>query len=142
MLLTRVLNACHHFPGFVYEGAKLDEATKTIEIHIRPRRGSKPRCSGCSRPAARYDRLPERRFEFIPMWGFTVLFLYTMRRVQCRACGVTVEQVPWAIGKHTLTQAYMLYLAHWARKLSGQETARSFHTSWEKAWSRTATSRY
>lgn len=132
MLLTRVLNACHHFPGFVYEGAKLDEATKTIEIHIRPRRGSKPRCSGCSRPAARYDRLPERRFEFIPMWGFTVLFLYTMRRVQCRACGVTVEQVPWAIGKHTLTQAYMLYLAHWARKLSWQETARSFHTSWEK----------
>ncbi len=132
MLLTRVLKACHHFPGFVYEGAKLDEATKTIEVHIRPRRGSKPRCSGCSRSAARYDRLPARRFEFIPMWGFTVLFLYTMRRVQCCACGVKVEQVPWAIGKHTLTHAYMLYLAHWARKLSWQETARSFHTSWEK----------
>jgi hypothetical protein len=26
----------------------------------------------------------------------------------------------------------MLYLAHWARKLSWQETACSFHTSWEK----------
>ena len=36
------------------------------------------------------------------------------------------------MGKHTLTRAYMLYLAHWARKLSWQETARSFHTSWEK----------
>lgn len=132
MLLTRLLNACHHFPGFVYEGATLDEATRTIEVDVRPRRGSKPRCSGCSRPAAGYDRLPARRFEFIPMWGFTVLFLYTMRRVQCPACGVKVEQVPWAIGKHTLTHAYMVYLAHWARKLSWQETARSFHTSWEK----------
>ena len=26
----------------------------------------------------------------------------------------------------------MLYLAHWARKLSWKETAQSFHTSWEK----------
>ena len=55
-----------------------------------------------------------------------------MRRVQCSACGVKVEEVPWGIGKHTLTRAYMLYLAHWARKLSWQETAQSFHSSWEK----------
>jgi transposase len=26
----------------------------------------------------------------------------------------------------------MLFLAHWARKLSWKETAQSFHTSWEK----------
>jgi transposase len=55
-----------------------------------------------------------------------------MRRVACRACGVKVEAVPWGIGKHGLTRAYMLCLAHWARKLSWQETARSFHTTWEK----------
>ena len=40
MLLTRVLNACYHFPGFVYASAQLDEATKTIEVSVRPRRGS------------------------------------------------------------------------------------------------------
>jgi transposase len=132
MRLTRLLNACHRLPGFVYEGAKLNEQAKSIEVQVRPRRGGKARCSGCGRPAASYDRLPERSFEFIPMWGFAVLLLYSMRRVQCRACGVKVEEVPWAMGKHTLTRAYMLYLAHWARKLSWQETARSFHTSWEK----------
>lgn len=132
MLLTRLLNACHRFPGFVYAGARLDEAAKTIEVDVRPRRGSKPICSGCGKPARGYDTLSERRFEFIPAWGFAVLLLYRMRRVECSACGVKVEQVPWGIGKHTLTQAYMLYLAHWARKLSWQETARSFHTSWEK----------
>ena len=132
MLLTRLLNACHHFPGFVYDGASLDQATKTIEVQVRPRRGSKPRCSGCSQCAPGYDRLAERGFEFIPMWGFAVLLLYSMRRVHCRACAVMVEEVPWAMGKHTLTRAYMLYLAHWARKLSWQETARSFRTSLEK----------
>lgn len=132
MLLTRLLNACHHHPGFVYKGARLCERSQTIEIEVRPRQGSKPRCSGCGNPAPGYDHLGERRFEFIPIWGYAVILLYCMRRVDCSGCGVKVEQVPWGIGKHTLTQAYMLYLAHWARKLSWKETAQSFHTSWEK----------
>ena len=132
MLLTRLLNACHHFPGFVYAAARLIEATSTIEIDVRPRRGSRPRCSCCGNCAAGYDVLPVRRFEFIPIWGFAVQLLYCMRRVQCRQCGVKVEQVPWGIGKHTLTRAYMLHLAHWARKLSWKETALSFRTTWDQ----------
>jgi transposase len=132
MLLTRLLNACHHFPGFVYAGARLCEASNTIEIDLRPRLGSKPRCSGCGQPASGYDHLSCRRFEFIPIWGYAVFLLYRMRRVDCQHCGVRVEEVPWGTGKHTLCKAYMLYLAHWARKLSWKETAQSFHTSWEK----------
>ena len=75
--------------------------------------------------------LPARRFEFIPIWGFAVMLVYAMRRVQCRQCGVKVESVPWATGKHTQTQAYMLYLAHWARKLSWKDVAVSFGTTWD-----------
>ncbi len=132
MLLTRLLNACHHFPGFVYAAVRLIETTNTIEIDVRPRRGSRARCSCCGRCAAGYDVLPVRRFEFIPIWGYAVQLLYCMRRVQCRQCGVKVEQVPWGIGKHTLTRAYMLHLAHWARKLSWRETALSFRTTWDQ----------
>jgi transposase len=132
MLLTRLLNACHHFPGFVYTGALLCESAKTIEINVRPRQGSKGCCSVCHKPAPGYDHLDKRRFEFIPIWGFAVFLLYCMRRVNCSLCGVKVEEVPWGTGKHTLCKAYMLYLAHWARKLSWKETAQSFHTSWEK----------
>ena len=111
MLLARLLNACHHFPGFVYAAVRLVEATSTIEVDVRPRRGSKPHCSCCGKAAAGYDLLPTRRFEFIPIWGYAVMLLYAMRRVQCRNCGVKVESVPWAMGKHSLTKAYMLYLA-------------------------------
>jgi transposase len=132
MLLTRLLNACHHFPGFVYGTARLCTHSNTIEIEVRARKGSRACCSGCHKPARGYDQLPQRRFEFIPIWGFAVFLLYSMRRVECRRCGVKVEEVPWATGKHQLTRAYMLYLAHWARKLSWKETAQSFHTSWEK----------
>jgi transposase len=99
---------------------------------VRPRVGSKAICSGCRRPAAGYDHLAERPFEFIPVWGFLVFLLYRMRRVHCPTCGVVVEQVPWAEGKHSLTKAYMIFLARWARKLSWKETADSFRTSWDK----------
>ncbi len=134
MRLITLLNHCQHFPGFVYETARLRPETKAIEISVRPRRGSKPVCSGCHKPATGYDHLGRRRFEFVPLWGFTVLLLYHMRRVRCSVCGVKVEELPWAIGKHQLTKAYMLFLAHWARKLSWQETAVAFHTTWDKVF--------
>ena len=132
LLLTRLLNACHHFPGFVYAGAKLRAAVHTIEVEVRPRQGSKARCSGCHQAASGYDQMPQRGFEFIPIWGFAVVLLYCMRRVDCRRCGGKVEEVPWGTGKHQLTTAYMLYLAHWARKRSWKQTTQSFHASWGK----------
>ena len=102
---------------------------------MRPRQGTPAICSRCHHPAPGYDRLPERRFEFIPLWGFFVFLLYAMRRVDCRRCGaVVVEEVPWAAGKRTLTRAYMLFLARWARRLSWKETAAAFRTSWEKVF--------
>jgi transposase len=134
MLLIRLLNACHHFPGFVYAGARLCESLNTVEVSVRARQGSKGRCSGCQQPARGYDHLPQRRFEFIPLWGYAVVLLYSMRRVDCPGCGVKVEEVPWGTGKHQLSKAYMVFLAHWARKLSWRETAQTFHTSWEKVY--------
>jgi hypothetical protein len=74
----------------------------------------------------------DNHFEFIPLWGFLVFFLYSMRRVSCRHCGVVVEEVPWGDGKYQSTKAHMLYQARWASKLSWKETAESFHTSWDR----------
>jgi transposase len=65
--------------------------------------------------------------------GFrSVVTLPHAARGDCTACGVRVEELPWTIGKHQLTDVYMLFLAHWARKLSWQETAIAFRTSWDK----------
>jgi transposase len=132
MELITILNHCHHHQGFVYQYARFGFDKKTIEVDVRPRQGASAVCSGCHQRAPGYDRLPERRFEFIPLWGFLVFLLYRMRRVHCRNCGIVVEEVPWSDGKHQSTKAYMLFLAGWARKLSWKETAESFHTSWDK----------
>ena len=135
MELITILNRCHRFRGFVYHQARFSADKKSIEVAVRPRKGSAAICSRCHQPAPGYDQLAERRFEFIPLWGFLVFLLYTMRRVDCRRCGVVVvEEVPWGDGKRTLTRAYMLFLARWARRLSWKETAEAFRTSWEKVF--------
>ena len=133
--LITILNRCHRFPGFVYQQARFSSDHKSIEIVVRPRKASVAVCSRCHQPAPGYDQLSERRFEFIPFWGFLVFLLYSMRRVDCRRCeAVVVEEVPWGDGKRTLTRAYMLFLARWARRLSWKETAEAFRTSWEKVF--------
>ena len=135
MELITILNRCHRFQGFVYQHAHFSADKKSIEVAVRPRKGSAAVCSRCHLPAPGYDQLAERRFEFIPLWGFLVFLLYTMRRVNCRRCGiVAVEEVPWGDGKRTLTKAYMLFLARWARRLSWKETAEALRTSWDKVF--------
>lgn len=71
-------------------------------------------------------------FEFIPFWGFVVFLIYARRRVQCAGCGIGAEKLPWCEGKQHSTQAHLLFLAHWARKLSWKEVAESFLSSWDR----------
>ena len=62
-----------------------------LTVEIAPHRRNRPRCASCGQASAVYDRLALRRFEFVPLWGLRVFFLYPMRRVDCPRCGVTVE---------------------------------------------------
>ena len=70
----------------------------------------------------------------MPLWAISVFLIYARRRVDCLRCGVTVEQVPWAEGKHHLTHAYAVFLARWARRLSWREVSLIFKTSWENVY--------
>jgi transposase len=136
MRLKTILNHCQKFKSFVYDKARfvVEKGETLIEVTVLPRQNSQAICSCCSQPAPLYDRLQERRFEFIPLWGYRVYLRYRMRRVQCPCCGVKVEQVPWARGKRELTDTYMQFLAHWASMLSWREVAVHFRTSWEKVF--------
>jgi transposase len=133
MRLQTILNRVEKHKSFVYGSARLEEPADgpALVISLRPRRNSRPVCSGCGRPGRPYDRLAERRFEYVPLWGIVVFFAYRMRRVDCRRCGVTVELVPWCDGKHRLTTTYRWFLATWAKRLSWTEVATIFRTSWD-----------
>ena len=113
MQIKTILNRIQKQRGFVYGAIELEEhiGGLAVTIAIAPHRRNRPQCAGCGARGPVYDRLTPRRFEFVPLWGLPVFFLYMMRRVDCRTCGVTVEQVPWAEGKHQLTTTYMWFLA-------------------------------
>lgn len=99
-------------------------------VEVRERKGAKARCGKCRRPAPGYDRQPMRLFQFIPIWNIVVFLCYAPRRVECRHCGIKVEWLPWASGKHTLCDAFRLFLAQWARLLSWREVANRFAVGW------------
>ena len=120
LLLKTLLNQVEKLDGFVYESSRTINTFKSpanlrpvgsIEIRLRERKGSQGRCSHCEKPAPGYDRLPERRFQFVPLWGIATYFVYAPRRLQCDDCGIHVEHLPWALGKRPLTKSFAWFLA-------------------------------
>lgn len=132
MRLQTILNCVERNKSFVYGLAKFTKAgqSRRIVVPVRPRKGSRAVCSGCWQKRGTYDRLEQREFEYVPLWGIAVFFAYRMRRVNCPRCGIKVEQVPWCDGKNQMTTTYRWFLARWAKRLSWSEVAAIFPTSW------------
>jgi transposase len=132
MQIKTILNRIEKQPGFIYEEFKLRQLRRlTLEITLSSKAGSKPICSGCGKKRPGYDTLRQRRFEFVPLWGLMVFFLYSPRRANCPRCGIKVEKLPWARGKNRLTNSYAWFLASWAKRMSWKEVAGAFMTSWD-----------
>ena len=136
MLLKTVLNRCYRFKRFVYDTCRFEEKGDVPKIIVRilPRKNSKPQCSSCGLLGPTYDHQPVRRYEFIPIWGISIWFEYAMRRVSCATCNITVESVPWAIGKQQKTLPYLGFLASWAEDLPWQRVGERFRTSWHTVY--------
>lgn len=129
MLIKTVLNRVHPLKLFVYVAVSI--IADVVHVTVEARKGSRGTCSGCGERGATYDTGSwPRHFDFVPLWGMPVVLLYWMRRVDCGACGVTVERVPWAEGKHRACNVYRLFLARWASRLSWTEVSRIFGTNW------------
>jgi transposase len=137
MQVQTILNQVQRHRGFSYKKVRVVKRSgvSVVKVDIEPRKNSRGICSGCGQAGPGYDRERiARSFEFVPLWGMAVFFLYAMRRVDCRQCGVKVERVPWAEGKHHLTTTYQVFLARWAKLLSWQQVARVFRTSWDNVY--------
>ena len=136
MQLKTILNRVEPFKSFVYKHAEWDENANrlTIRVFLDHRKNGRPVGSGCRKVCPGYDRLPERTWEFVPLWQIAVLFVYAARRVNCPECGVVVERLPWGDGKCRQTLAFRWFLSRWAKRLSWKEVAEVFHTSWDTVY--------
>jgi len=78
MQLKSILNRVQKHKSFVYEEVEWgrDGERASLRVSIRPRAHTRPVCSGCKRARPGYDTLPARDFEFVPLWGIAVFFVY------------------------------------------------------------------
>jgi transposase len=128
-----LLRRVQDFAGFIIKSVRLTGEAKAsvIEVQLDADPRFKRRCSCCGGPGRVHDILPERSWDFVPLWGIAVKLRYAPRRVACAQVGPTVEIMPWNKGKSPYAKAYMIYLARWARRLSWKETSEIFGASWD-----------
>ncbi len=137
MQLKTILNRVTNYKSFVVGEVKWAEDPEEfiLEVEMRPRANGHPICSGCGKARSGYDQAKTpRRFEFIPLWMISVVFVYSMRRVDCPTCGVKVERVPWAEGKSPMTTEYKWFLARWARRMCWKDVSEMFRVSWDRVY--------
>lgn len=132
MLIKTLLNKCYPVKHFVYGDVNM--INDHVVVTINRRQNSHGQCSKCCRRPAGYDQLKERRFKFIPLWGYQVEFVYRPCRVNCPEHGVVVEHLPWADGKSPVCEPFKIFLAYWAKLLSWKSTAEHFHVTWHNVF--------
>ncbi len=83
MQIKTVLNRVQKFKSFVYKSVSWVESQESpvLEVTVVERSNGKPICSGCGCQQPGYDRQPQRRFEFVPLWGIKVFLVYVPRWV-------------------------------------------------------------
>ena len=134
MQLKTILNQVTNYKSFVFGKIKIVETIsgRQIEVEVQGRKNGQRICSSCKQAQPGYDTMTKpRRFDFVPLWGMAVIFIYTMRRVNCSTCGVRVEEVPWADGNSPVTHELKWFLAKWAKRMSWKEVALAFRVSWD-----------
>ncbi len=132
MLIKTLLNKCYPVKGFIY--GKVILSDNKITVKVKEHKRSQGLCNQCKKAAPTYDHLQERRFRFIPLWGYIVILAYKPRRVSCPEHRVTVEHIPLANSKIPICEPFRIFLSHWAKYLSWQEVARQFRVSWKNVF--------
>jgi transposase len=109
---------------------RVNEVDGSLVVWLLPDGRLKPLCSACETEGPGYDRLKERRWKHVPLWGIPVVLVYAPRRVACSRCGVKVEAIPWTQGKSPLSLPLSVVLGTWARIVAWNVVGQLFGFHW------------
>lgn len=104
-------------------------ATHGIVVHVRPR-WKAPRCSGCGKRAPGYDQRPLRLWRHLGIGRCNFWLAYAPRRVKCQACGVRIEEVPWAAAGSRFTWEFEELAAYLAQITDRTKVTELLGISW------------
>ena len=94
-------------------------------------RWREPRCGGCGRRAARYDRRLERRWRHLGLGQLRIWLSYAPRRVACPHCeAVCVERVPWAAHTSRFTSDFEELTAYLAQVTDKTKVTKLMGITW------------
>ncbi len=108
-------------------GFEFDDDALIIDVRPTFRRR---RCVSCGKRRSGYDE-HRRTWRHLDVAGFAVHLRYCIRRVQCRRCGVTTEQVPWAPpGAGAFTYAFEERVAYLAQRCDQTTVCKLMRIAW------------
>jgi transposase len=123
-----IVNRTMKFNSFVVK--KVSSIDESILIEIIHRKRSRPICSICGVKGSHYDTLSSRKWRHVKLWGIETFIVYSPRRVNCPTCGIRVEEIPWSLGKSSLSLPLIDTLQLLAKHLSFNDVARLLSVSW------------
>jgi transposase len=102
---------------------------KGVVVDVQPR-WRRPRCGQCGRIRPAYDRSPPRRWRHLALGRGVFWLQYAPRRVDCRTCGVRVEDVPWAAPLSRFTKDLEELVAYLAQQMDKTAVCKLVGIDW------------
>jgi len=122
MLVGSIVRKTLGIKSHVVKSVVMDEGRVLVDLDIY--QGRRLACSVCGTPGRVRDRLRERSWRHVPLWGIPVTLRHAPARVCCRTCGkVKVEAIPWSEGKSRLSKGLIWLLASWCKLLPWEHVA-------------------
>ncbi len=120
---TKILD----WPGYRVYRHEIDEATRTLKLWVRRKRGNKVLvCSGCGSRAPKIEEVRERTVRDLPWRKYQAIVVVEFYRVRCRQCGLKVEQVPQLPGKAPFSKDFEDAVGLACESASARQVARQF----------------
>lgn len=126
MRATALLRNLLGFQSLRVLGAEFGDSGLIVDIAPTTWRA---RCSCCGHKAKSYDRR-ERLWRHLDLGGMKCELRYSIRRVDCKRCGIKTEAVPWAEPDSGFTKPFEELVALMAQKTDKTTVAGLLRIAW------------
>jgi transposase len=127
MRATTLLNKLLGINHTVVVGVSFDD--EGLVADVRPST-SVARCSGCGRRCRKVHDARQRRWRHLDLAGMKFHLRYSIRRVRCPGCDVTVELVPWAESDSWFTRPFEQMVAYFAQTSAKSVVSATMRVAW------------
>jgi transposase len=116
--------------GYELKRTRYEEGVVEFEIDLPRERW---RCSACGgRTLTAHGRVPNRRWQTVPIGGKQVWLRFDVPRIECHGCGVTRQvAVHFAEPRKSYTRALARYVLELLRSMTIQDVAHHVCLSWD-----------